>query len=186
MTMIAKYISDNDGVRLKSDWFFSRSAHLDQFRFLLPYPGLVRGTSIMEYQTSIIVIQENIEDFGCWIKRSINLLGHKWRSRLGCRYWRTDIYHLSWALQTCPNVSIYFPLRLVELWPSLQASFRLWMDFPTGFYTKHLCLIFENIFCQNVLTLLFRFFGWGGEDDNFFQRLAHKVSENLLFQDKSM
>ena len=30
---------------------------------------------------------------------------------------------------------------------------------------------FVNIF----LTALFRFFGWGGEDDDFFQRLASKV-----------
>ena len=36
-----------------------------------------------------------------------------------------------------------------------------------------------NIFSSFIL---FRFFGWGGEDDNFFQRLAHKVLGHMLSQ----
>ena len=46
--------------------------------------------------------------------------------------------------------------------------------FSNGFLT-------HRIICQQVfLTALFRFFGWGGEDDDFFQRLASKVFKLLI------
>ena len=34
---------------------------------------------------------------------------------------------------------------------------------------------------SHFILCLFRFFGWGGEDDNFFQRLADKVFEKFIF-----
>ena len=48
--------------------------------------------------------------------------------------------------------------------------------FSNGFLT-------QRIICQQIFltTALFRFFGWGGEDDDFFQRLASKVFETLGF-----
>ena len=39
---------------------------------------------------------------------------------------------------------------------------------------------------SHFILCLFRFFGWGGEDDDFFQRLADKVFEKLLLLQGSL
>ena len=64
---------------------------------------------------------------------------------------------------------------------AISANQFLTVDgFSNGFLTHKMQIFYVKMFSHFILCL-FRFFGWGGEDDNFFQRLADKVFEKFIF-----
>ena len=157
-----------DGInifQISSSWSIPLSATVS---------GLGENIESLKLRIFILLNQKNVESLEFWIKRRINL-----RSINPEVDWVADIdgrtFIIFLGLSRPPPSLHIFSTQAGGVMAISASQFETVDGFSNGFLT-------QRIICQQIfLTALLRFFGWGGEDDDFFQRLASKVFWNSCF-----